>query len=253
MPDATADDLEMFGSLKGNRCPPGHFIGDGPKVVRRMLAAGVTVKVVVDPARIGELTIPAGVEVREVPRARLESVIGYSHHSGIMALGKIPAERPLAGTFHVALDGLSNAENVGAILRTCAAFGVDGVIWSPRSASPWMRRAVRVSVGAPLVMPTHEVPDLAAFVHGAKRSAWAAHIHGEKKDYRDVDFSEPVIVVLGSEDDGVSDAVLAACRGTIYIPMASTWDCLNVAASAAVLLAEVRRQRDAARSGGAAC
>lgn len=234
----------MFGSLKGNLVPSGHFIGDGPRVVRRMLAAGVVTTIVADPERLDGLDIPAAVEVKRVARARLEKIIGYSHHSGLMALGKIPAEKPITGTFHVALDGLSNTENVGAILRTCAAFGVDGVIWSGASASPWNRRSVRVSVGAALVMPTHEVADLATFVKG--RNAWAAHIHGEKVDYRSVDHREPVVLVLGSEADGVSPAVLRACRGTIYIPMASNWDCLNVAASAAVLIAEVRRQRDAA-------
>ena len=49
--------------------------------------------------------------------------------------------------------------------------------------------------------------------------------------------------MLGSEPNGVTDEVLRACKGVIYIPMASEWDCLNVAASAAVLLSEVRRQR----------
>lgn len=245
--EATPHELELFGSLKGSRCPPGHFIGDGPKVVRRMLASGAVVKLVAEPERLASFTIPAGVEVKVASRAQLEDVLGYSHHAGVMALGRIPPERPMRGTFHVALDHLRNSENVGAILRTCAAFGVDGVIWSQSTSSPWMRRAVRVSVGAPLLLPTHEVPDIAAFVAG--KNAWAAHIHGEKRDYRAVDYSEPVILVLGSEDDGVSDDVRAACRGTLYIPMASTWDCLNVAASAAVLLAEVRRQRD----GGAPC
>lgn len=242
MEKATPDELALFGSLKGNRCPPGHFIGDGPKVVRRMLASGAAVKLVAEEARLAAFTIPAGVEVKVATQAELEDVLGYSHHAGVMALGKIPPERPITGTFHVVLDHLRNSENVGAILRTCAAFGVDGVIWSHSTSSPWMRRAVRVSVGAALLLPTHEVPDIAAYV--ADKNAWAAHIHGEKRDYRDVDYREPVLVVLGSEDDGVSDDVRAACRGTIYIPMASTWDCLNVAASAAVLLAEVRRQRE---------
>lgn len=245
--EATSEELELFSSLKGNRCPPGHFIGDGPKVVRRMLAAGVVVKLVAEPDRLAKQTVPDGVAVRVTTREKMEAILGYPYHNGVMALGRIPAERPLAGTFHVALDRLSNAENVGAILRTCAAFGVDGVVWSAGTSSPWMRRAVRVSVGAALVLPTHEVPDLPAFL--ALRNAWAAHIHGEKRDYRAVDYREPVVVVLGAEDDGVSDAVRAACRGTIYIPMASSWDCLNVAASAAVLLAEVRRQRDAALRG----
>jgi tRNA G18 (ribose-2'-O)-methylase SpoU len=243
--DATADELEMFGSLKGNRCPPGHFIADGIKTVRRMLASGLGVKLVTSAERLGELSVPDGVEVKLATRDALEQVLGYEHHSGVLGLGRIPAERPLAGTLHVAFDGISNAENVGAILRTCAAFGADGVVWSKRSASPWMRRAVRVSVGAPLVIATHEVPDIAEFVRS--RNAWAAHIHGERRDYREVDLTAPVTLVLGSEADGVSEDVLKACRGTIYIPMASSWDCLNVAASAAVLLAEVRRQRDAAR------
>lgn len=239
---ATPDELDLFTSLKGSRCPPGHFIGDGIKVVRRMLASGVAVKVVASPERLGELTIPAGVEVRLATQAQLESILGYRLHSGVMALGRIPPERPLAGTLHVALDGLANAENVGAILRTCAAFGVDGVIVGPGTSSPWLRRAVRVSIAAPLVVPVHEVPDLAAFVRG--KNAWAAHIHGNRRDYRAVDYREPVTLVLGSEATGVTDAVLTACRGAVYIPMASDWDCLNVAASAAVLLSEVRRQRD---------
>ena len=242
--EATSEELAIFGSLKGNRCPPGHFIGDGPKVVRRMLAAGVVVKLIAEPERLAKLVVPDGTDVRVTTREQMESILGYPYHNGVMALGLIPPERALAGTFHVALDGISNAENVGAILRTCAAFGVDGVIWSSATSSPWMRRAVRVSVGAALVLPTHEVRDLPSFLK--ERSAWAAHIHGEKRDYRAVDYREPIVIVLGAEDDGVSDEVRAACRGTIYIPMASSWDCLNVAASAAVLLAEVRRQRDAA-------
>ena len=242
MLDATHDDLELFHSLKGSHCPPGHFIGDGPRIVRRMLESGTAVKVLGAKDRLDELTFPAGVDVRLASRERMEEILGYHHHSGIMALGKIPPEKPMRGTLHVALDGLSNAENVGAILRTCAAFGVDGMIWSKGTSSPWHRRAVRVSMGAPLLLPTHEVPDLPAFLKA--RNAWAAHIHGDRIDHRRVDAREAITLVLGSEADGVSDAVREACRGTIYIPMASNWDCLNVAASAAVLLAEVRRQRD---------
>jgi len=58
-----------------------------------------------------------------------------------------------------------------------------------------------------------------------------------------VDYSKNVCLVLGSEPNGVTDEVIRACKGVIYIPMSSEWDCLNVAASAAVLLSEVRRQR----------
>jgi tRNA G18 (ribose-2'-O)-methylase SpoU len=96
-------------------------------------------------------------------------------------------------------------------------------------------------MGAPIVLATHVVEDLAAFCRG--RVAYAAHIHGERVDFRDVDYRGDVTIVLGSEATGVSEAVIRACAKTIYIPMAAGWDCLNVAASSAVLLAEVQRQR----------
>jgi len=238
---ATEEDLELFSSLRGRRHPEGTFIGDGDKVVRRMLKTTRVDRILCTPEWIQKLPIPEGIDVRVAPISRLISIVGFRLHQGLMALGEIPPEKPPSGTFHLALDGLANAENVGAILRSCAAFGVDGVILGPGTASPWLRRAVRVSLGAPLIVPVHTSPDLAATVRGL--NAYAAHIHGDRRDYRSVDYTKNACLVLGSEPNGVTDEVLRACKGVIYIPMASEWDCLNVAASAAVLLSEVRRQR----------
>ncbi|HLY73006.1 MAG TPA: RNA methyltransferase [Planctomycetota bacterium] len=238
---ASPEDLELFSSLRGRQHPEGMFIGDGDKVVRRMLERTKVERILCTEEWIHRLPIPPGIEVRIAPKSELFAIVGFRLHQGLMALGVTPPERPLAGTFHVALDGLANAENVGAILRTCAAFGVDGVILGPGTASPWLRRAVRVSLGAPLVVPVHTSADLAATV--STLNAYAAHIHGKKQDYRSIDAAQPVCLVLGSEPLGVTDEVLQACKGVLYIPMAEGWDCLNVAASAAVLISEVRRQR----------
>ncbi|HZE98776.1 MAG TPA: RNA methyltransferase [Planctomycetota bacterium] len=231
----------MFSSLRGRRHPDGMFIGDGDKVVRRMLKMTRVERILCTPDWIEKLPIPPGIDVRIAPIADLIGIVGFRLHQGLMALAEIPAERPLTGSFHLALDGLANAENVGAILRSCAAFGVDGVILGPGTSSPWLRRAVRVSLGAPMVVPLYTSEDLAKTVEGL--NAYAAHIHGEKQDFRSIDYKAPVCLVLGSEPLGVTDPVLKACKGVIYIPMSSGWDCLNVAASAAVLMAEVRRQR----------
>lgn len=244
---ATEEELEVFDSLRASRCPDGHFIGDGAKVVRRMLAEAAVVRVVCTPEWTGRMAFPEGAEVLTAPRERLDRLVGFRLHQGIMALARIPPPRPLRGTLFVALDGLANAENVGSVLRSCAAFGVDGVLLGPDTASPWLRRAVRVSLAAPLRVPVHAVDDLAAAVQPL--NAYAAHIHGDRRDYRTVDFTPACCLVLGGEANGVSAAVIAACRGVIYIPMAQGWDCLNVASSAAVLLAEVRRQRTSSSGG----
>jgi tRNA G18 (ribose-2'-O)-methylase SpoU len=238
---AADDDLDLFNSLRGRRLPEGTFIGDGDKVVRRMLRCTTVERILCTPEWAGRLPVPQDVDVAVAPLSKLISIVGFRLHQGLMALGRIPPPPPLQGTFHVALDGLANAENVGAVLRTCAGFGVDGVLVGPGTASPWLRRAVRVSLAAPLVVPVHFVDDLAKAV--AQRNSWAAHIHGERRIYTDVDYRGSACIVLGSEPSGVCEAVLKACKGVIYIPMSPDWDCLNVAASAAVLLSEAARQR----------
>jgi tRNA G18 (ribose-2'-O)-methylase SpoU len=206
-----------------------------------MLERGAVTRVLCTPEWADRLEVPEGLEVRTAPRDRLDRLVGFRLHQGLMALGRIPPPAPLGRSLLVALDDISNAENVGSILRTCAGFGVEGVLVGPTTASPWLRRAIRVSIAAPLQVPVHFVPDLAAAVRPL--NAWAAHIHGARKTYTEIDWGPDCCLVLGGEARGPSDEVLGACKGAIYIPMAAEWDCLNVASSAAVLLAEVQRQR----------
>ena len=73
--------------------------------------------------------------------------------------------------------------------------------------------------------------------------SYAAHIHGERESVLGTDLTPPCCLVLGGEADGVSTEVLDACKKVVYIPMAENWDCLNVAASAAVLLYAARNTR----------
>lgn len=243
MRPATDADLEPFTSLRHGACPEGRFIADGARVVRRMLSAGAAERLVCTEDWASRLTIPPGVDVAVAPRERLESVVGHRLHQGVMGIGRIPDPGPVRGSLLLALDGLADAENVGAVMRNAAAFGADGVLVGPGTASPWLRRAVRTSLGAPLHVPVHPVDDLAEAVRPL--NAWAAHIHGRSLEYTEVDLKADCCLVLGGEAQGVSPEVVKACRGVLRIPMAEEWDCVNVAASSAVLLAEVRRQRSA--------
>ncbi len=239
---ATTRDLEDFGSLRASGLAEGEFLGEGIRVVRRMLARGRVRRVLCTPEWAEALPIPPEVEVLLAPADELRRVVGYQFHQCVMALGPIPASVPIEGSLFVALDGLTSTENVGALVRSAAGFGADGVIVGPESASPWLRRAVRSAMGTTLDVPIHHVDDLPGALSGLH--AYAAHTLGERRSYLDVDLASPCCVVFGSEDKGIRPEVLAACRGgAIYIEMDRGVECLNVAASSAVVLAEARRQR----------
>jgi tRNA G18 (ribose-2'-O)-methylase SpoU len=259
---ATADHeaLTPFKTLRrsdGN-VPEGCFIGDGRKVVRRMLESDARLRTVVLTEKWLELFKPAlarrpekDLQVLVVDREVVDGIIGYKVHQGVMALAEIPKPPRLedlisSNPLIVALDGVADAENVGAIVRTCAAFGVTGLVVGPQTCLPRVRRAVRVSLGGVLRVPVLASDDLPATIKSLEArgvASYAAHIHGENRASWETDLAKPACLVLGGEADGVTGPVIAACRHIVYIPMAKGWDCLNVTASAAALLYEAARAR----------
>src|SRR5215468_651267 len=93
--EATEADLELFSSLRGRRHPEGTFIGDGDKVLRRMLKTTRVLRILCTPEWVQKLPIPDGIDVRVAPLSRLISIVGFRLHQGLMALGTIPMEKPL--------------------------------------------------------------------------------------------------------------------------------------------------------------
>ncbi len=225
-------------------CPPGRFIGEGHHIVRKMLLDTDVEKCMLTPEGFERLKdlIPPEAEVLVKTKEEMSEYVGFQVHRGYFALGKIPPPLPFREGLVLALDGISHSENVGSILRNCAGFGVGGVIIGETTATPWLRRAVRVAMGAPLRVPLQFSPNLAETLRGMEMAKYAAHIHGEKRNIEDLDLTRPSCIVLGSEADGVSPEVIEACDETVYIPMAQGWDCINVAASSAVFLYAATRQ-----------
>jgi len=118
------------------------------------------------------------------------------------------------------------------------------------SASPFLRRAVRNSMGAIFQLPVVETKNLVGALmelRGQGLRCIAAHPHTEQKTLPDADFTGDCCVVLGSEGHGISAPVLAACDEAVAIPMPPTVDSLNVASAAAVFLYEASRQRSKLR------
>ena len=245
--------------LEHNR--EGIFVAEGEKVVRRLLASGIpVVSMLMTPEWHGKLAADGAfdplnaVTLFLADRSLLETIVGYNLHQGIMAIGRVPPERPLGDIlsaipgprFLVALDGLVNAENVGVVVRNCAGFGADAIISGETSSSPYLRRAVRNSMGTVFSLPVVHSGDLAGdlrMLHEKYRMRTiAAHPH-ERSAIHGFDLSGDVCIVLGNEGSGVRPEILEACTDRVAIPMMNGTDSLNVASASAVLLYEVRKQR----------
>ncbi|MBI1805026.1 MAG: RNA methyltransferase [Ignavibacteria bacterium] len=237
----------------------GIFVAEGEKVVRRLLASGLhIVSLLLTNEWLETLqktaTIPDNVAVFVSKKEIVETIVGYNLHQGIMAIGKVPAEPSLDGIVRsaphphlfVALDGLANAENVGVVVRNCSAFGVDAIIVGETSSSPYLRRAVRNSMGTVFQMPVLHTPRLTKTLTALRQmhraTVVAAHPHKESSIFT-TNFPGNVCIVLGNEGEGISREVLDACDAHIAIPMMNGTDSLNVASASAVFLYEVRRQR----------
>ncbi len=146
----------------------------------------------------------------------------------------------------VALDGLTNSENIGVLVRTCAALGVQALLVGETCSSPYLRRAVRNSMGAIFTLPVVHSTGLVADL-GRLRSAGftvaAAHPHATGSTISEFDWTRDVCVVFGSEGEGIADVILQACDAAVAIPLRNGIDSLNVANAAAVFFYEIDRQR----------
>ncbi len=239
----------------------GVLVAANIKVVKRLLASRYTV--------VSALLTSAWLEklepqLRARPEAELavyvaeqkvlETITGYKLHQGALAVAKIPplpdfemllknSPRPL---LLAGVEGLASAENLGAVVRSCAAFGAHFLIVGETCGSPFQRRAVAGSMGTifeqPLVRVDNLVETLTALRARGVRCL-AAHPRPGAKKLSAVDLRGDCCLVFGAEGPGLTEAVLAACDDAVEIPMPSHMNSLNVAVATGVFLYEATRQR----------
>jgi tRNA G18 (ribose-2'-O)-methylase SpoU len=126
------------------------------------------------------------------------------------------------------------------------AFGVQALLVGETSSSPYLRRAVRGSMGTVFQLPLVETNDLAAALLQLRAKGTrcvAAHPHTDRRTITQAQLAGDCCVVFGSEGEGIAPTVRAACDECVAIPMPPTVDSLNVASAAAVFLFEANRQR----------
>lgn len=239
----------------------GIFVAEGEKVVRRLLESSLAVRSLLLTPEWLEVYLPVlekkhpDVVVYIAPKQLLESIVGFHLHQGTMAVAAIPRPSTLQEALaqerrprlFVAVDGLTNAENLGVLVRNCAAFGVDALIVGETSNSPYLRRAVRNSMGAIFNLPVVHVNNLVGTLQELRNvyglRVLAAHPHTDRETLSSVAWEADCCIVFGSEGEGIALSVLEACDASFAIPMKNGVDSLNVASASAVVLYEVMRQR----------
>jgi tRNA G18 (ribose-2'-O)-methylase SpoU len=239
----------------------GVFVAEGEKVVARLFESDLEiVSLLLTPEWLDFYrplleTKPESVHVFVAPKHLVESIVGFHLHQGIMAVGRIPVPLTLAEALakrrrpalFVAVDGLTNAENLGVLVRNCAAFDVDAVLVGETSSSPYLRRAVRNSMGTVFRLPVVHLTSLIEAI-GEMRSRHnihvvAAHPHALHGTLQEASFGKECCIVFGSEGEGINPSVLSVCDESVAISMRRGVDSLNVASASAVFLYEAQRQR----------
>ena len=149
-------------------------------------------------------------------------------------------ERYLTWRQCLVLDGVQDPGNVGTLWRTADAFGADGLLLLPGCADPWNPKTVRATMGACFRLPLWEteLEPRAQRLEAAALPLYAAALGPDTADLRQADLRRAA-VVIGSEGQGVSEAVLARCQGRLKIPMRERCESLNAAAAGAVVLWEM--------------
>lgn len=238
------------------------FIAEGDKLVERLLSSRFTTESVFaaeeNLARWQNL-VPDNLPIYVAPRPLLEETIGFNFHRGCLACGvRRPATNldqwspQRADCTIVVCPDVQDPTNLGAILRNCAAFGVDMVLLGNRCADPFSRRVLRVSMGAVLDLTIVESADLASELTCLQRDYQVKTIATVLETTADslVDVEPPprLALLLGSEGHGLAPSWIMNADRCVTIPMQLGTDSLNVAVASGIFLYHFTRPAKAIRS-----
>jgi 23S rRNA (guanosine2251-2'-O)-methyltransferase len=203
-----------------------------------------------------ELCRTKGIRVSTEPRDQLTRHCKTDAHQGIVAflrerkflaledLLQAPVG-PSGFRFFLALDGVEDPHNLGALLRSADGAGVDGIILPERRSAPLSAVTAKTSAGASEHVRIAQVVNVTRALETLKKSnVWIVGLDERgTPDYTDFDFRQDCCLVLGSEGSGLHDLVKRTCDHLLRIPMSGNVSSLNVSVAGAVVMYEAMRQR----------
>ena len=218
--------------------------------------------------RLLELGRAAGVRVEAEPRDQLTRYARTDAHQGVVAFVRersflaledllaLPGKADggqISGRFFLALDGVEDPHNLGALLRSADGAGVDGVVLPERRSAPMTATVAKSSAGASEHVRIARVTNMTRALETMKKAGiWVIGLDERgSPDYTEFLFRGDCCLVLGSEGAGLHDLVKRTCDHLLRIPMAGNVSSLNVSVAGAVVMFEALRQRRAGAAGTA--
>lgn len=178
----------------------------------------------------------------------MNKIVGFKMHQGIMAIAKQPLKSCLKEMTSpiVVMNEIINSENVGAIIRNAVAFNISSIIRDSATSSPFLRRAVRVSMGTVFNIKYYCSNNLIETLIELKArhnyKLIAIEINNMAKELLNFKFPEKTAIIFGSEGKGIDESILNICDDILFIPINSNVSSINVAASSAIVFNDLANQ-----------
>ncbi|MDP2204987.1 MAG: RNA methyltransferase [Alphaproteobacteria bacterium] len=240
-------------ALKKHRDESGLFIVEGLRHIAEALAAGWRAQTLCfspDARTAAEaLSTDADTEMLEMPEELLRRITGRDNTQDVIAAFdmRIYSMDEMTGgadALWTALEDIRDPGNLGTIIRTSDAVGAAGVVLIGQTCDPFAPETIRATVGAfarqKIIRATRA--EAAAALKNWRGRAVGTHLRTDT-DYRAGDYRLPLLLVMGSEQNGLSDDITAACTQLVKIPMPGGTESLNLAVSTGIMLYEICRSR----------
>ena len=228
----------------------GLFIIEGTRLANEAVSSRSHPKLVLytdavkqsDPRLLDEL-INLGAEAEEVSQRVMKACSDTESPQGLLAVLPIPSSTPPDNlSLALVADRISDPGNLGTILRTAQAVGVEAIFLNPGTVDPFNPKVVRGAMGAHFHLSIIQKQTSEIEKHLRGMDVWVAEV-GLGPPYYDVDWSKPSAIVIGSEAHGPSDELRSTAKGSTHIPMQDSTESLNASVAAAVILFEIARMR----------
>lgn len=241
--------------------PPSHienrvFVAEGSKLVHRLLQGSLQIHSIFaikefiedNYELIASRIKDPNTQLFTAEKTLMEKIVGFHLHSGVMALVFQPNDPALEDLSNVvvALNCINNSDNVGLIVRTMRAFGVDSILVDERSTSPFLRRAVRVSMGNVFDIKVHHTQNFEKSLLFLKEKGYtiiSAEVTEKSISLANFVFPNKFVLIFGNEGNGIANWVLDLSDYIVEISINRNVESINVALSAGIFLYEYRKQR----------